>query len=110
MTYSDLIVSTLPGSQYSSTTTIQSALVSLHLALERQRILARRQLGGSHDADGGLSRGPRLMVLGPPNSGKTAVVKNVVNMALGSGMSWSMGVVGLDPSSVSDWTANNADD
>lgn len=41
------------------------------------------------------------MVLGPPSSGKTAVVKNLVNMALGSGMGWNMGVVGLDPASVS---------
>ncbi|KAI9637324.1 Pre-mRNA cleavage complex II protein Clp1-domain-containing protein [Dioszegia hungarica] len=98
-----LEVSALPGSQYSSTTTSQPALVSLHLALERQRILARRHIAGS-DApayDAPVTRGPRVMVLGPPNSGKTTVVKNLVNMALGSGMGWSPGVIGLDPSSPS---------
>ena len=41
------------------------------------------------------------MVIGPPSSGKTTVVKNLVNMALGSGMGWSVGVVGLDPASAS---------
>jgi polyribonucleotide 5'-hydroxyl-kinase len=51
-----------------------------------------------------VSKGPRVMVLGPPSSGKTAVVKNLVNMALGSGMGWNMGVIGLDPSSVG-WRA-----
>ncbi len=42
------------------------------------------------------------MVLGPPSSGKSTVVKNLVNMALGSGVGWYVGVVGLDPASVSD--------
>ena len=41
------------------------------------------------------------MVLGPSSSGKTTVVKSLVNMALGSGMGWSVGLVGLDPASVS---------
>lgn len=41
------------------------------------------------------------MVLGPPSSGKTTVVKNLVNMALSSGLGWTPGVIGLDPSSVS---------
>lgn len=108
MTCYDLLinlVSALPASQYSSTTTTQSALISLHLALERQRILARRHLatrnGSNGSSEANVTRGPRIMVLGPPSSGKTAVVKNLVNMALGSGMGWNMGVIGLDPSSVS---------
>jgi polyribonucleotide 5'-hydroxyl-kinase len=41
------------------------------------------------------------MVLGQPSSGKTTVVKNLVNMALSSGMGWNVGVASLDPSSVS---------
>ena len=41
------------------------------------------------------------MVLGPPSSGKTSVVKNLVNMALGSGIGWTPAIVGLDPASVS---------
>lgn len=41
------------------------------------------------------------MILGPASSGKTTIVKNLVNMALGTGMGWNVGVAGLDPSSVS---------
>jgi polyribonucleotide 5'-hydroxyl-kinase len=98
-----MLVSSIPASQYSSTTTTQPALVSLHLALESQRILARRYLTGKAPNDGTepVTRGPRVMVLGPPGSGKTTVVKNLVNMALGSGMGWNVGVIGLDPASVS---------
>lgn len=84
------VVTGLPASQYVSDTTTQPALVSLHMALEKQRILARR----------GQGQGPRIMVLGPPSSGKSTLVKSLVNMASGSGMGWSVGVAGLDPSSV----------
>ncbi|CAK9782848.1 hypothetical protein CC85DRAFT_120653 [Cutaneotrichosporon oleaginosum] len=82
-------VTSLPASQYTSTSTIQPHLHSLHLALERLRIIARR----SGD------RGPRVMVLGPPSSGKTTVVKCLVNMALGTGLGWNVTVAGIDPSS-----------
>ena len=85
-------VTSLPASQYTSTSTTQQLLINVHLALERMRIMAKRE--------GGTGRGPRVMVLGPPSSGKTTVVKNLVNMALGSGVDWSIGVVGLDPASV----------
>lgn len=89
-------VSTYPASQYTSTSTTQPHLNSLHLALERLRILARR--GQASDP---TARGPRVLVLGPPSSGKTTVVKNLVNLALGSGLGWNVGVAGLDPASVS---------
>lgn len=46
-------------------------------------------------------RGPRVMIMGPQSSGKTTVMKNLVNLALGTGMGWTPGVIGLDPSSVS---------
>lgn len=41
------------------------------------------------------------MVLGPGNAGKSTMVKNLVNLALGSGMGWAPAVVSLDPSNVS---------
>lgn len=41
------------------------------------------------------------MVVGPASSGKTSVVKALTNMALGTGMGWTPGVIGLDPASVS---------
>ncbi|KAK8854866.1 hypothetical protein IAR55_003605 [Kwoniella newhampshirensis] len=86
---------TFPASQYTSTSTTQHQLLNLHLALERVRILAKR---ASNDGVSGV-RGPRVMILGPPSSGKSTVVKNLVNLALGTGMGWTPGVVGLDPSS-----------
>ncbi|ORY35433.1 hypothetical protein BCR39DRAFT_509714 [Naematelia encephala] len=104
--YAKLEVSALPISQYTSTSTTQPQLVALHLALERQRILAKRHISGGPSNGQGYSngtqpitRGPRVMVLGPPSSGKTTVVKNLINMALSSGMGWSVGVAGLDPAS-----------
>ena len=45
--------------------------------------------------------GPRVMVIGPSNSGKSTVVKSLLNLALSGGMGWSVGVVGLDPANVS---------
>ncbi|WVQ99907.1 hypothetical protein IAU59_007050 [Kwoniella sp. CBS 9459] len=94
-------VTSLPASQYISTSTIQPQLLNLHLALERTRILARRFLNSGTTNDDGVQRGPRVMIVGPPSSGKTTVVKNLVNLALGTGMGWTPGVVGLDPSSPS---------
>lgn len=41
------------------------------------------------------------MVVGPASSGKTSTVKALINMALGTGMGWTPGVIGLDPASVS---------
>ena len=52
-------------------------------------------------------RGPRVMVLGPANSGKSTMVKGLLNLAVGSGMGWSPGVVGLDPGTVSARLLNN---
>ncbi|WWD18985.1 hypothetical protein CI109_103442 [Kwoniella shandongensis] len=91
------VAPSLPASQYTSTSTTQPQLLNLHLALERCRILARRSAGPSE----GSQAGPRVMILGPPSSGKSTVVKNLVNLALGSGMGWTPGVIGLDPSSPS---------
>ncbi|WVW85727.1 hypothetical protein I302_107765 [Kwoniella bestiolae CBS 10118] len=95
-------VTSLLASQYTSTSTIHPQLLNVHLALERTRILAKRYLygTGSNGADR-VERGPRVMIMGPPSSGKTTVVKNLVNLALSSGMGWTVGVGGLDPSSPS---------
>ncbi|WRT68306.1 uncharacterized protein IL334_005282 [Kwoniella shivajii] len=94
-----LEVTSLPASQYTSTSTIQPQLLNLHLALERNRILAKRYLFNKGSSE--VVRGPRVMVVGPPSSGKTTVVKNLVNLALSTGMGWTIGVAGLDPSSPS---------
>ncbi|WWC71655.1 uncharacterized protein I206_105613 [Kwoniella pini CBS 10737] len=94
-------VTSLPASQYTSTSTIHPQLLNVHLALERTRLLARRYLLSSITNAEGIQRGPRVMVMGPPSSGKTTIVKNLVNLALSSGMGWTVGVGGLDPSSPS---------
>jgi len=99
-------VTELPASQYISKSTTHPQLTTLHLALERQRILAKRQLLPNGNGSNGAgqeqrAKGPRVLVIGPPSSGKTTVVKNLVNMALSSGMGWQVGVVGLDPGCVS---------
>ncbi|KAK4688997.1 polyribonucleotide 5'-hydroxyl-kinase, partial [Tremellales sp. Uapishka_1] len=99
-TSSQIEVTSLPTSQYTSTSTTQPSLISLHLALERIRILSKRRLFSSHPNEG-TTRGPRVMVVGPSSSGKSTIVKNLVNLALGSGMNWRVGVAGLDPTSPS---------
>lgn len=111
-------VSSAPSTCYDSTSSTIPFLTNLHLALERRRILARRAIRArrahptTHDtngttttttreADTDAEAGPRLMVLGPANAGKSTMVKNLVNLALGSGMGWAPAVVSLDPSNVS---------
>ncbi|WVR07435.1 hypothetical protein IAU60_004476 [Kwoniella sp. DSM 27419] len=98
-------VTSLPASQYTSSSTIQQQLLNIHLALERTRILAKRALINGMSNQERIDRGPRVMIVGPPSSGKTTVVKNLVNMALGTGMGWTPTVVGLDPASPSNLVA-----
>ncbi|WVQ81929.1 hypothetical protein IAT38_004056 [Cryptococcus sp. DSM 104549] len=88
---SRLQVASSPASQYTSTSTVQPQLLNINLALERCRILAKRGENGG--------KGPRVMVVGQPSSGKSTVVKNLANLALGSGMGWTPGIAGLDPAS-----------
>jgi polyribonucleotide 5'-hydroxyl-kinase len=45
------------------------------------------------------------MVIGPANSGKSTMVKGLLNLATGSGMGWSPGVVGLDQGTVGNTSA-----
>jgi polyribonucleotide 5'-hydroxyl-kinase len=106
-------VSAAPSTCYESTSSTFAFLTSLHLALERRRILARRAIrtrkskagqtnGHEHEGETYDSEaGPRVMVLGPANAGKSTMIKNLVNLALGSGMGWAPVVVSLDPSNVS---------
>lgn len=84
---------TAPSTCYTSTSSTYPFILSLHLALERIRILARRShRNGSNPSEAG----PRVMVIGPSNSGKSTVAKSLLNLALSAGMGWSVGVAGLD--------------
>jgi polyribonucleotide 5'-hydroxyl-kinase len=97
--------SSAPSTSYTSLSSTFPFILSVHLALERQRILAKRELKQNNVnpqfREGMGGRGPRVMVLGPANSGKSTLVKGLVNLAVGSGMGWAPAVVGLDPGNVS---------
>lgn len=88
---------------YVSSASTWPGVRNVHLALEAERIRARRRRAGStkNGAGGGAAGGPRVLVLGSPSSGKSTTVKTLLNLALGGGMGWGLGVVGLDPGEVS---------
>jgi polyribonucleotide 5'-hydroxyl-kinase len=103
-------VSSAPSTAYTSLSSTFPFILSVHLALERRRILAKRNINArldysQDDQDEKVlleqERGPRVMVLGPANSGKSTMIKGLLNLAVGSGMGWSPGVIGLDPGTVS---------
>lgn len=82
-----------------------AAYANLHLAFEQMRVRALSALHGSppseHDANpGASSEPPRVLVLGPENSGKTTVCKILTNYAVRSGQGWTPVLVNLDPSEV----------
>lgn len=81
-------------SEYVAEETPMVEYQNVHFALENLRAQAaqtRVQLGGQDD-DGG---GPRVLVLGPDNAGKTSLIKTLTSYA--SRMGRSPMVVNLDP-------------
>lgn len=64
---------------------------NLHIAFERMRILASR----------GESEPPRVMIVGPENSGKTSACKVLVNYAVRTGRTCTPVLVSVDPTEVS---------
>lgn len=103
-----------PTGAYESGMSTWGFVRNLHLGLEGRRIMAKRAIKARHLAGGGgmmdetkaelrkEEMGPRVMVLGGASAGKSTLVKGLVNLALSSGMGWGVGVVGLDPSNVSE--------
>lgn len=80
-----------------------AAYANLHIAFEQMRVRALRVLHGSPVPDGESdvnSEPPRVLVLGPENSGKTTVCKILVNYAVRAGQGWSPLLVNVDPSEV----------
>jgi len=90
-----------PSTEYVSEETPMAAYANLHIAFEQMRVRALRTLHGSpasdddHDAN---VEPPRVLVLGPENSGKTTVCKILVNYAVRAGQGWSPLLVNVDPS------------
>jgi mRNA cleavage and polyadenylation factor CLP1 P-loop len=77
---------------------------NMHLALEQMRVLANRAARGSppppphHESD---PRPPRVLIIGPENSGKTSACKILINYAVRSPGKWTPMLVNLDTNDVS---------
>jgi len=81
-----------------------AAYANLHMAFEQMRVRALRAIHGSPTSEDGSnlnSEPPRILVLGPENSGKTSVCKVLANYAVRTGQEWSPLLVNVDTSEVS---------
>jgi polyribonucleotide 5'-hydroxyl-kinase len=80
-----------------------TAYANLHTAFEQMRVCALREIHGSPTSDDGsetMPDPPRVLVLGPENSGKTTVCKILTNYAVRAGQGWAPLLVNVDPSEV----------
>jgi polyribonucleotide 5'-hydroxyl-kinase len=80
-----------------------AAYANLHIAFEQIRVRALQSLRGSPSSDddtGTSTDPPRVLVLGPENSGKTTVCKILTNYAVRAGQDWAPLLVNVDPSEV----------
>jgi polyribonucleotide 5'-hydroxyl-kinase len=81
-----------------------AAYANLHIAFEQMRVRALRSIHGSPNSEDDSSANadpPRVLVLGPENSGKTTVCKILINYAVRAGQDWSPMLINVDPSEVS---------
>ncbi|EGO21102.1 hypothetical protein SERLADRAFT_372905 [Serpula lacrymans var. lacrymans S7.9] len=98
------------STEYISEETPMSAYANVHIAFEQMRVRALRALHGSPASDDDPSANadpPRVLVLGPENSGKTSVCKILTNYAVRAGQNWSPLLVSVDPSE-GGWSAPGA--
>ena len=84
-----------------------AAYANVHFALEQMRVRALIVARGEPPPDGesdptgtGTTDPPRVLVLGPDNSGKTTVCKILANYATRAGQGWAPVFVNVDPSEV----------
>ncbi len=93
-----------PSTDYVSDETPMNAYANVHLALEKMRVRALSSHHGSPLSPGPEQEGdpepPRVLVLGPENSGKTTVCKILTNYAVRAGQGWTPVYVNTDPSEV----------
>jgi polyribonucleotide 5'-hydroxyl-kinase len=92
-----------PSAEYVSDETLMIPYTNLHLALEQMRIRSSRAARGSPPIEGGEgdSRPPRVLLIGPENSGKTSACKILINYAIRSPGQWSPILINLDSNDVS---------
>ncbi|VDB82835.1 unnamed protein product [Peniophora sp. CBMAI 1063] len=90
-----------PSTEYVSEETPMSAYANVHVALEKMRLRAQCVVNGSPpppgDDDGSEPEPPRMLILGPENSGKTSVCKILTNYAIRAGQDWEPMYVNVDP-------------
>ncbi|KAK7037986.1 mRNA cleavage and polyadenylation factor CLP1 [Favolaschia claudopus] len=99
-----------PSTEYVSDETPMAAYANLHIAFEQMRVRALRDLRGSPVPDYERDKPtnpPRVLVLGPENSGKTTVCKLLINYAVRAGQGWAPLLINTDPSE-GGWSAPGA--
>ncbi|KAG6820636.1 Cleavage polyadenylation factor subunit clp1 [Arthromyces matolae] len=99
-----------PSTEYLSDETPMAAYANLHIAFEQMRVRALREVHGSPprgDDPSAINDPPRVLVLGPENSGKTTLSKILVNYAVRAGQGWAPLFVNVDPSE-GGWAAPGA--
>ncbi|KAF7311476.1 mRNA cleavage and polyadenylation factor CLP1 [Mycena kentingensis (nom. inval.)] len=99
-----------PSTEYVSDETPMGVYANVHTAFEQMRVRALRKLRGSPVPDYERDRPtdpPRVLVVGPENSGKTTLCKILTNYAVRTNQGWSPLLVNLDPSE-GGWAAPGA--
>ncbi|KXN91403.1 mRNA cleavage and polyadenylation factor CLP1 [Leucoagaricus sp. SymC.cos] len=92
-----------PSTEYVSEDTPMKAYGNLHIALEKMRVRSLFSLTGSTLTPGEPqsnaipSEPPRVLVIGPVNSGKTTKCKILTNYCVRVGQNWSPVLVNIDP-------------
>lgn len=80
------------------------AYANVHIALEQMRVRALAAATGKRLPPGeekeGPSDPPRVLILGPENSGKTSVCKTLINYTVRGAENWAPVLVNVDPSEV----------
>lgn len=97
-----------PSTEYLSEETPMAAYANLHIAFEQMRVRVLSAMQGSPNSDEDFEANaepPRVLVLGPENSGKTTVCKILTNYAVRAGQDWCPLLVNVDPSEVGLWIA-----
>ncbi|KAI0031721.1 Clp1-domain-containing protein [Vararia minispora EC-137] len=88
-----LEVTGAPSTEYVADETPMAAYANVHVALEKMRVRAQEPEPASDD-----NEPPRVLVLGPENSGKTTVCKILANYAVRAGQGWEPLYINVDPS------------
>ncbi|KAJ7775183.1 Pre-mRNA cleavage complex II protein Clp1-domain-containing protein [Mycena metata] len=99
-----------PSTEYVSEETPMAAYANLHIAFEQMRVRALRDLRGSPVPEYEREKSsdpPRVLLLGPENSGKTTVCKLLINYAVRAGQGWSPLLINTDPAE-GGWAAPGA--